>query len=123
MGYQGGVAMALSNLGHVAHSQGDEPSALACFEEGLALRRELGDRQGVAECTAGLAAVAAGLGDCARAARLCGAVHALLAAVDGSLESLERATYEETIAIARAALGESSFAAEWEAGRNLEARG
>ena len=39
----------LSNLGDVASSQGDYPAALPLYEESLAIRKELGDKKGIAD--------------------------------------------------------------------------
>ncbi|MDQ2995839.1 MAG: hypothetical protein M3R61_02110 [Chloroflexota bacterium] len=40
------------NLGYVALAQGDSSQAAALFGEGLALQREIGQQQGIAECLA-----------------------------------------------------------------------
>jgi tetratricopeptide (TPR) repeat protein len=41
-------AMALNGAGALAHDQGDYPAARALYEESLAIRREMGDRRGIA---------------------------------------------------------------------------
>jgi tetratricopeptide (TPR) repeat protein len=64
------VALALNNLGVVAHYQGDSLRAAALLEECLALRRALGNTQGIASALSGLGRVAEGLGDYPRAAAL-----------------------------------------------------
>ena len=42
------MAVVLHNLGILASSQGDFPAARSFAEESLAIRRELGDRRGIA---------------------------------------------------------------------------
>jgi predicted ATPase/DNA-binding SARP family transcriptional activator len=63
-------AKALRGAGALAWAQGDYARAETLFEESLALRRELGDRQGVAEAINGLASVARDRGEYARARAL-----------------------------------------------------
>ena len=48
-----------------------------CYEESLVIRRELGDRGGIADSLEGLASVVAALGDSLRAARIWGAAERL----------------------------------------------
>jgi hypothetical protein len=65
------VASTLSNLGLLAARQSHLEEAEALCQEGLALARELGDRQGIAQALSALCRVAAGRGDLDRAAGLC----------------------------------------------------
>ena len=55
--------MSLNNLGNVALDQGDYPAARALLEESLAIRRELGDRWGIARALSNLGNVALNQGD------------------------------------------------------------
>jgi hypothetical protein len=48
------VALALINLGDVAHKRGDNERAALLYEEALALQRELGNERGVARALARL---------------------------------------------------------------------
>ena len=57
------MATALSNLGAVAHYQGDSVAARALHEESLALSRELGDTRGIAMSLVNLAEVVRDQGD------------------------------------------------------------
>ena len=61
----------------MACEQGDFASARALYEESLVIRRELGDRRGIAYSLEGLAAVVAALGSPLRAARIWGAAERL----------------------------------------------
>ena len=63
-------AKALRGAGALAWAQGDYARAETLFEESLILRRELGDRQGIAEAINGLASVARDRGEYARAKAL-----------------------------------------------------
>src|SRR5207249_8300063 len=45
---QAATANTLSHLGIVAHEEGNNVRARSLFEEGLTLRRQLGDRRGIA---------------------------------------------------------------------------
>jgi predicted ATPase len=51
-------AKALNGAGILARLQSDYRTARACFEESLRIRRELGDRRGIADCLANLGCVA-----------------------------------------------------------------
>jgi len=62
--------MSLNNLGTVADAQGDSARAIALCEEGLALRRELGHQQGIAESLYHLGLIVRAPGDGERAATL-----------------------------------------------------
>jgi tetratricopeptide (TPR) repeat protein len=67
MGDRQGVATSLVNLGFIALQQEDYDTARAHFEEGLAIRRELGNRSGAAYAEAGLGFVATAREDLAAA--------------------------------------------------------
>ena len=57
--------------------QGGWRAASSLYEESLAIRRQLGNRQSIAECLEGLAAVYSGQEQPERAARLFGAAEAI----------------------------------------------
>ena len=54
LGDKAGMALALINLGDVAHKQGDKERAAVLYEEALALHRELGNERGAARALARL---------------------------------------------------------------------
>jgi predicted ATPase/class 3 adenylate cyclase len=66
-------ATCLELLGETARRSGDEMGARARFQAALRSFAALGDGGGIADCLDGLARLAAGLGDSARAGRLSGA--------------------------------------------------
>jgi predicted ATPase len=119
LGDQWGVADALSGLGHVACRQGDWAAARSLLAEGLALRRALGDREGSVTCLEGLAVVAGAKSQTERAGRLFGAAATLREARSAPLPPPDRTYYERHVTAARAALGETAFAAAWNTGRAL----
>jgi class 3 adenylate cyclase/predicted ATPase len=121
------IANSLNNLGLAAAKLGDPARAAEIFRESLTLCHELGDKLGVAENLAGLAGVAASSKDLSglreadltglkHAARLAGAVHALLDQINAVLGPADRADYERLLDELRAKLGEEAFKQEWEAG-------
>ncbi len=112
-------AFALQNLGFLALGQDEPERAARCFAEALALHRDLGDRGEMGQCLAGAAGAAARLGCPERAARLFGAAAALLDLTGAIPDRREQALHEAHRATVRAALGEPSFGAAWEAGRAL----
>ena len=65
-----GLAMALSTLGTVVHTQGDVRHATALQEESLALRRALGDKWGTASALGRLATIVYEQGDAKHATTL-----------------------------------------------------
>ena len=83
------------------------------------LRRELADRDGIADSLEDLAAVAASLGRSQRAARLSGSAEALREAIDAPIPPSRRADYERNVVETRAALGQEAFAAAWAEGRAM----
>jgi hypothetical protein len=104
----------------VAYLQGDLASARALYKEGLANRRELGDRLGIARALEGLAAVAAALGSSIRAARIWGAAQRLREEIGTPLSLAERPRYDQCGAAARAAVAnDAAFDRAWQEGRAL----
>lgn len=112
-----GAGFALTNLAKVARAHGDHPRAEALFAESLGLRWEFGDKRGILGCLSGLAGIAAATGRFTRAARLFGAAAALREAL--GLPEPRGSRSERAITAARAAIGDASFAAAWDAGRDL----
>jgi non-specific serine/threonine protein kinase len=72
----------------------------------------------IADILSGLAEVAASAGQPERAARLLGAISALCEAI-GMPMLLHDGQYKRTLSTVRRRLGQSVFAAAWEAGRGL----
>jgi non-specific serine/threonine protein kinase len=112
-------AIALHGAGVVARERGEYDRAVALYEESLALRRELGDRRGIAEALEGLALVAADRAEPERAALLLGAAEAVGEATGASPQPTDLAAHDQTIASIRRVLGEAGFAAAYSRGRAL----
>jgi hypothetical protein len=119
LGDQFGIALLLTDMGGVALARDDAGHAERLYAEALALSWKIGDKRRAAFCLEGLA-TAAGPRQAGRAARLFGAAAALRDAIGSPLPPSERADYERGLATARAA-DPQTFAAEWDAGRAMEA--
>jgi predicted ATPase/transcriptional regulator with XRE-family HTH domain len=119
IGNKRGAALALNNLGEVARREGNYQASCGLYKECLVIRQGLGDKQGIAECVAGLAEVARAQQQMAQAAQLLSATAALLAAIGGCLEPVERAIYDGSVLAVQSALGEENFASAWSAGRAM----
>jgi hypothetical protein len=113
------MATALHRLGTVAYAQGDAGRATALYEESLALRRELGDKHGLAESLEGLAGMAVAQQQLERAARLLGAAAALREAIGAPLSPRERVRYDRDVSTVHAGLDEAAFAAMWAMGKAM----
>jgi hypothetical protein len=103
----------------VRQHQGDYERAAARFRESLAMFRELGNKRGIVECLAGLAGLAAKQGQPQWAARLLGAVEALLGALGAAWWPADRVEYERNLAAIQAALDEETFAVAWAEGQAM----
>ena len=99
------VAIALINLGSALFAQGKLLEARAALERGLRLAVELRDKEDIAYCLDGLAAVEATGGDHRRAALLLGAADAIREATGTLREPYERVVSERMRAKLRRALG------------------
>jgi DNA-binding CsgD family transcriptional regulator len=119
-GAEGYAANVLRGLGYIALADGETDRAAGRFAESLDRNREPRERRGAAGCIAALAGVALARGLPERASRLLGAATAVLEAAGISrLLPFDQPPYDRTRAAARAALGESAFAAAYDAGRAL----
>lgn len=113
------VAIITTMLGHHDRQRGCYPQARARYRESLPLFRAFGSPTYLAWCLEGLAATLGAEGRHGRAALLCATAAALRAHAHTPLPPAERAAFADTIAAARAALGEPAFDAEWAAGSAL----
>jgi hypothetical protein len=111
--------MSLGNLGAAATARGEHAAAQELLQESLALQRELGDKEGLAECLERLAGVASVRAQPTRAARLFGAVEALRDALGAPWAPSLREVYTRSLAAARADLGEDVFVAALADGRAM----
>ncbi len=113
------IATSLANLSSVALRQREVARADALGREALALYRELGDPRRCAVGLEGVAGAAGMAGRGARAARLLGAAAALRETLGAPQPPQEREETEQAVAGARAALGETAWAAAVAAGQKL----
>ncbi len=113
------VAWALHVLGRVEAQRNDLTAARSLYQQSLALALELGDKFLTPFNLKGLAGVLVAQGELAWAAQLWGAAEALREETSVPLYLVDRAGYEQTVATARAHLGEQAFAAAWAAGRRM----
>jgi predicted ATPase/DNA-binding CsgD family transcriptional regulator len=119
LGDRRGIALGLYGLGWVALGQGDYVRARALYEESLAIPRELDNQWYSALFLEGLAGAVFLQGQPAWAARLWGVAEALRDALGVPIPPVVRIMYEQTVAAARAQLGEETFAATWAEGRMM----
>jgi predicted ATPase/transcriptional regulator with XRE-family HTH domain len=113
------LAYLLHNMGHVAHSQGDNERAAELFAESLAMLVKAEDREAIVACLAGLAAVAAGQGQYERAGRLFGATDSLIASFGVHMDVADRLAYEQNLARAQARSDPTSWQAAWAEGQAM----
>ena len=111
-----GIANVLTSLGHLAREQGDYQRALARYRESLALHRSFGNKGYIAWCFEGMATALCAEGQPEQAAQLCAAAAALREAAHTLRPPAEQQVYDQTIAAARSALGETAFQRAWSAG-------
>ncbi|MBL8055491.1 MAG: protein kinase [Anaerolineales bacterium] len=107
-------SVALAEAGRHSLAAGAPAEAARHFRASLRLRREMGDRQGVAEALEGLAGAA---GSAERAARLLAAARALRELIGAPLPPVDQPDYARLADGLGAALGEAGWAAAEAAGR------
>jgi predicted ATPase/DNA-binding XRE family transcriptional regulator len=121
MGDLRSIGHALDDLAMVALLREDFERAVTLYRESIALSAEVGQLELVAYGLKGLAVVAARERP-RRAARLFGAAEVLREAGGVAIWPARRTLYDRALAMARDALGEAAFAANWTAGRALPRR-
>jgi hypothetical protein len=119
IGARNGSATVLGLQGRVALREGDAAQADQLYAASLRLWRELSNRLGIASSLEGWAEVALAQDRPARVARLCAVAASLREAIGSPLWPVEQARYDRTVAVARAQVDETAFAAAWEEGRAL----
>ena len=103
-----------SLLGFVAESQGDPTRARRCYEERLAIYREMGDNSKIAECLNDLGIAAGKQGDYGRAVRLQRASTVL-----GRAFGAHPPPDEGSLSTARERLGAERYDSAWTAGEAM----
>jgi tetratricopeptide (TPR) repeat protein len=120
IGDRRGVAGQLNNLGRTKCAQGDFAGARELHEESVRILCELGERKVFVEALEGLANVAAGSKDPARAARFWGAAEQQREAIGCPLPPKDLAGYDQRVAAARIQLlDDAAFASAWSEGRAM----
>jgi len=119
LGDQRRMALYRHNLGNVLIKQGNTDEARRHFEESLAICRDKGQKRMTTENLSGLAAVLSDEGQTETAARLQGAVSALLAEIGTFLDADERDLYDKTAAALQEALGDAGYEEAFAAGQDL----
>jgi non-specific serine/threonine protein kinase len=119
-GLQHEIAMALQGLGHAALADGNRVTASNLLHESLEVFRELGDKPCGSATLELCACLVVARGRAERAATWFGIAETTREAMGRgfSLETF-RIVYDQGVAAARAALGESVFADAWARGRSL----
>jgi non-specific serine/threonine protein kinase len=105
----------------VSRSEQDGRRARQRFAESLTLQREIGNKQGVAECLAGLAGVDVDNGLDERGVRICAASHAMVAELGVPLAPADRVTMDRDMDVARSRLTGGAWDAAWTAGSAMSA--
>jgi predicted ATPase len=118
-GDQPGVSWGLRNLGQLAQAQGDYARAATLLAESVKILHEIGHKN-ITCGLVGLAEAVVDLGQPARAARLFGAAEALRDISGATIFPVDQPNYDRAVAIVRAQLGDTSFAAAWAEGRAME---
>lgn len=117
--YLPGAALVLAELGFTAELRGDVELARTWHAQGLAAARDTGDPRAVALALEGLAGVSALTGEHGHAARLLGRADAARTAVNAPRPPAEHGDVERISGAAQAALGDSTFAAEFARGAEM----
>ncbi len=116
LGDKWATAYSLTVLAGLARDQGEQGEAARLYRASLDLLEEVGNRIGLAAYLEGVAVLALARGQPARTVRLCAAADALRRALGAPLPPADRPVYEHTLAAARAALGDETYATVWAAG-------
>ena len=106
-------------LGHLARQQQRYDLAKARYREALVRFRTFSSPTYIAWCLEGYAATLSAEGHYTQVTQLCAAATALREQIQAPLLQAQREVFEQTVATARAALDEASFAREWNAGTVL----
>jgi predicted ATPase/DNA-binding SARP family transcriptional activator len=115
VGFREGVAWSLEQLGLLSVSRGDRVSAVGLLHASLDLHRDLRDRWRICSVLDDLAALEAAASP-VQAAKLLAAAQALREEIGTAIAPCEAGQHQQTVAAARAALGDAGFETAWRAG-------
>jgi non-specific serine/threonine protein kinase len=113
------LTILLGALANLSLRQKRFDQAVVYSKEAIRYCRELGDLRGTAWAVFFFGAVAVAQGQAERAGRLLAAVASMLEELGHRLPPGFQAWYDETVALARTALGEEAFAVAWAEGRAM----
>jgi predicted ATPase/DNA-binding CsgD family transcriptional regulator len=113
------IGTTLHLLGDIAREAGNWPEAIAYYQESLTHHWTQRDSLGVADALLRLAQILLALGDMELATRFFGCAEAQHDRAGVLVWEPARLGYEQSVAAARAALGDATFQAAWDAGRAL----
>jgi len=116
IGMTWGIAGNTTMLGHLACQSQNYALAKARYREALALYRTFGSPTYIAWCLEGFAAALCAEEHYRQATRLCATAATLREQARTPLPPAEQEAFEQTVATAKAALGEPTFGAEWATG-------
>jgi hypothetical protein len=111
LGYPDAANQTLAQMARIAVAEGDVNQAAARYDEALSIAREVADVRVIVACLDGKAWVAQRRGVQLQGVRLWAAVTEWRRANPDSLPLVRRAYADDQAAVARAALGEETFAA------------
>ncbi len=117
------TSYALCVFGIEVWQQGETARAIQMERESIRLKQPFNDRLGIALCLEVMTWIAAGKGDCERAARLLGALRHIWGSVGGPLFSCLVGYHEQCESVARKGLGEKKFDAAFRKGAELSLDG
>ncbi|MEO7704521.1 MAG: hypothetical protein ABIV92_07790, partial [Thermoflexales bacterium] len=109
-----------SEMGHLLRMQGQNAEATAVYAGTIRVWLELGQRAAATHELECFAFIAAGQGNCERAARLFGAAEALREAIGSSMTPIERREYDAGVSQLRGLMDEVALAHAWAAGRAMD---
>lgn len=115
----GDQARSIHTMAYLALHDGDVPRAEELFRESLTAFRKLGNKRGMAECLAGLAAVAVTLGKAEQSALLLGAAGTQMASSGAAWWPADRVEVERTRERLMATLNEKELSRLWEQGHSM----
>ena len=113
------ISIMTAQLGHLARQQERNDLAKAHYREALVGFRTFSSLTYIAGCLEGFAAVICAEGRYVQAVRLCAAAATIREQSQAPLPQAEREVFEHTVATARAALDEQTFAHDWTLGAAL----
>jgi tetratricopeptide (TPR) repeat protein len=119
-GYKWGIAITLYHIGRLLRlAEQDDERATACLHESIILNRDLGNKLGMAKALIEFGSLTLAKGDPDRNAHLFATAEMLHQTIGAPMPATERIQFEREIAHMQALLEEETFAATWNAKKNM----